>query len=147
MNDIAIVVVALIAAMWISELALRGTKLQTGLVRVLAAWGSVYALTLGYTLLRSGISPIGFTILWGGAFLSWFGLRSHAESSILLRMLVMLRRGASSDEELVARYVSLYGETARIDELCRGGLAQKARGSFTVTAKGSTVLRVVSKLR
>jgi hypothetical protein len=130
-----------------SELALRETKLQTGLARVLVAWGGVYAAAMVWLLLDSEISPIAFTILWGGSFLTWFGVRSHIESSILLRMLVFLRRQPMTEPVLLTRYLSQYGEAARVEELCRGGLARKDRGGISVTPKGKQILRVVSTLR
>jgi hypothetical protein len=138
---------ALLGAMGASELALRGTKLQTGLARVLVAWGAVYAVTMVWLRLDGEISPLAFTILWGGSFLTWFGVRSHLESSILLRMLVFLRREPMSEGRLVARYLSQYGEAVRVEELCRGGLARRDRDQISVTPKGKRILRVVSTLR
>jgi hypothetical protein len=43
MTGLLLVAAALLAAMIGSELALRGTKLQTGLGRVLVAWTVVWA--------------------------------------------------------------------------------------------------------
>ena len=125
MTAISIIAAGLIAAIAGSELALHGTKLQTGLARVLTAWGSVYAVSMYWLLVHDGLSPVAFTIFWGGTFLSWFGVRSHIESSILLRMLVLLRKRPLTEGVLVAQYLSLYGEARRVEELCRGGLAQK----------------------
>jgi hypothetical protein len=146
-TDLLIVAAALLAAMAGSELALRGTKLQTGLGRVLAAWGAVYLVAIYPLLHRGAVSPIAFTIFWGGAFLSWFGVRSHIESSILLRMLYLLRPQPLTEGELLAAYGALYGEDKRREELLRGGLAVKIGEHLSVTPKGTTILRIVAKLR
>jgi hypothetical protein len=111
------------------------------------AWGSIYAATVVSLVLSNAVSPIAFTIFWGGSFLTWFGVRSHIESSILLRMLVFLRRQPMTEALLLAQYLSVYGEAMRLEELCRGGLAQRDRDRLSVTPKGKAVLRVVSTLR
>jgi hypothetical protein len=147
MIDLVIVVAALLLAAIGSELALRGTKLQTGLGRVLVVWAGVYLPAI-FTLAISGsTSPFSFTILWGGAFLSWFGVRSHIESSILLRMLDLLRLGPMEQSVLVAEYLELCGQSARTGELLRGGLAAEKAGKLVVTDKGRKILAVVEKLR
>ena len=147
MNSLLIVLGALIVVLVASELVLGGTKLQTGLSRVLVAWTLVY-LPACYLLLRHGDTGlIAYTIFWGGAFLSWFGVRSHIESSILLRMLYLLRRQPLSDAEILAKYGSQYGENLRIEELLRGGLAEKSGERLVVTPKGRGILGVVARLR
>jgi hypothetical protein len=141
------VLVALAAAMAGSEIALRGTKLQTGLARVLVVWAAVYVLAV-YRLANDGnVAAVPFTVFWGGAFLTWFGVRSHLESSILLRMLVLLRRRPMTEAEIVSAYTSHCGEAARVEELCRGGLVRRERNTLAVTAKGQTVLDIVGRLR
>jgi hypothetical protein len=139
--------VALLAVIVGSELALRGTKLQTGLLRVLVVWALVYLGAVSWLVARGDLSAIAFTIFWGGAFLSWFGVRSHIESSILLRMLVLLRSKPMTERGLVTDYTSGYGEAMRIEELCRGGFATRQHATLTLTPKGATILRVVAKLR
>jgi hypothetical protein len=147
MTDLFIVAASLLVAMIGSELALRGTKLQTGLARVLVVWAAVYLVAI-YLLIRAGeTGPIALTIFWGGAFLSWFGVRSHIESSILLRMLYLLRGRSHSEASLVAEYASHYGEAMRLEELLRGGMATKDGGRMSVTSKGQRILGVVAKLR
>jgi hypothetical protein len=142
-----ILVVVLFAAMAGSEFVLRGTKLQTGLGRVLVTWAAVWIFSL-YPLFRYGaVDPIAFTLFWGGAFLSWFGVRSHIESSILLRMLHLLRRGPTSEPEILKAYLEHAGPNARIEELLRGGLARKVGATTIVTSKGKTILGVVARLR
>ncbi len=147
MIALAEVLAALLIALIGSELALRGTKLQTGLGRVLIVWAAVYLGTLIALLIGGGASAFSFTLFWGGAFLSWFGVRSHIESSILLRMLYVLRAGPMEQSALVSRYLAQYGQRARIDELLRGGLATENAGRLVATKKGRTILAVVEKLR
>jgi len=147
MSALSILAASLGAAFVGSEVVLRGTKLQTGLTRVLAWWALVYAGVIALLLAQQQISPVAFTILWGGVFLSWFGVRSHIESSILLRMLVLLRQQPLTEAQLVARYTSRFGEAVRLDELCRGGFAEHVRGTVSVTRKGQRILRAVAALR
>lgn len=147
MIGVGIVIALLLAAMAGSELALRGTKLQTGLARVLVVWTLVYLPGAYVAFLHGGVRPIAFTVFWGGAFLSWFGVRSHVESSILLRMLFLLRRHPMTEEALVGEYTSLYGEAMRREELLKGGLAVKDGVRTVVSPKGKAILGVVAKLR
>jgi hypothetical protein len=143
---LAIVATALLVAAIGSELAVRGIKLQTGLGRVLVVWAGVYLPAVA-ALMISGVSPFSFTVFWGGAFLSWFGVRSHIESSILLRMLHLLRRGPMEQSALVAKYLTLCGQSARREELLRAGLAIENAGQLVVTDKGKNILAVVDKLK
>lgn len=148
MTGVTVVGSSLILALVGSEISLRGTKLQTGLSRVLVVWGLVYLGTMYWLIAAAEISTIAFTIFWGGAFLTWFGVRSHLESSILLRMLVLLRGRGMTERQLVNEYISTNGEAVRLEELFRGGLAQRdSGGRAMLTNKGKTILRCVAKLR
>lgn len=147
MTGLAMLAAALLVVLLASELALGGTKLQTGLSRALAAWALVYLPTVYLLARHGGVGPVALTIFWGGAFLSWFGVRSHIESSILLRMLAIIRRRPLSTEALVTEYTSHYGRAMRLEELFRGGLAAKANDALSVTPKGKFILGVVAKLR
>lgn len=148
MSGLLIVAAALLASAVASELALGGTKLQTGLGRVLMAWTGIYLAALYPLWEYGGVGPIPFTIFWGGAFLSWFGVRSHIESSILLRMLYLLRtKPELSERELLAEYTSHYGPDMRFEELLRGRMTVLRDGVTSVTPKGKTILRIVSLLR
>jgi hypothetical protein len=147
MTGLLIVAAALLAVMAGSEIVLRGTKLQTGLGRVLAVWTALYVVVM-YFLVRYGdTGPLAFTIFWGGTFLSWFGVRSHIESSILLRMLYMLRQQPMTENGLMAEYMSCHGEAIRVAELFRGGLVRKIGDQLHVTPKGKAILSIVSKLQ
>jgi hypothetical protein len=86
-------------------------------------------------------------VFWAGAFLSWFGVRSHIESSILLRMLYLLRKNPTTEATLLAAYEALGGEGKRREELARGGMMTMAGDRVVVTPKGRAILRVVSMLR
>jgi hypothetical protein len=130
-----------------SELALRRRKMQTGLWRVLVIWISGYAAAAAWLVRHGHSGVVVFTIFWSGTFLAWFGMRSHIESSIVLRMLFLLRQRPMTDAELIAAYASHYGEAARVEELHRGGLVVRGRDGIHVTPKGKTVLLFASKLR
>ena len=129
-----------------SEFVLSGAKLQTRLLPATAVWSGAFAAALIVLLEAGGSGVVALTIFWGGAFAFWFGVRSHLESSILLRMLALLRRGPMSDSELVAAYTACYGKPARLAELCRAGLVSGQGNLLHVTAKGKAILAVVSRL-
>jgi hypothetical protein len=146
-NGLFVLAAALVLAAVGSELALRGTKLQSGLSRVVIVWGVVWLAALYPSRAYGGIDPVTLTIFWGGAFLSWFGVRSHIESSILLRMLYLLRREPRAEADLLATYASRFGAATRMEELVRGGMMVERDGTNVVTAKGKRILGVVSRLR
>ena len=147
MNDLLIVATALISAFLLSEIALRRTKLQTGLARVLVVFVLVYIVSLWVLLRFTQTGFIAFTIFWSGAFLSWFGVRSHIESSILMRMLFLLRHSPLSAREMVDEYESHYGESLRMEELFRGALLRKEGDGSNITTKGRIILRIAGWLR
>jgi hypothetical protein len=144
MTELVVVAVSVLVAMAGSELVLRGAKLQTGLTRVLALWAVVYLIAIVWFVRAGDAAVLAFTTFWGGVFLLWFGVRSHLESSILLRMLVLLRNRSMSDGRLLDEYAALYGEPMRVAELSRAGMI---RDGMRVTPKGKAVLFVASKLR
>ena len=147
MTGLLIVLAALFVVMVLSELVLGQTKLQTGLARVLVAWALVYLAAIYFVFQYGNVGILAYTIFWGGAFLSWFGVRSHIESSILLRMLHLLRKGPRDEAGLVSAYMAIGGENVRLEELLKGGMATRQGDSFSVTPKGKTILGVVAKLR
>ena len=147
MTAISLAAAAVLAPIVGSEFALGRTKLQTGLTRVLIVWIGAYAAATGWLVRSADSGAVALTIFWSGAFLVWFGVRSHIESSILLRMLFLLRQSPMTDARLVDEYASRYGEAMRMAELSRGGLIDKHGDRTRVTAKGKAILRFVSKLR
>jgi hypothetical protein len=147
MIGLGLTLACLILVMAASEFALRGTKLQTGLGRILVVWTLVYLVVVYPLWLFGEVRPIAFTVFWGGAFLSWFGVRSHIESSILLRMLHILRRRPLPESELIAEYLKHAGHNVRTEELVRGNMAERSGDALIVTKKGRTILAVVEKLR
>ena len=146
MKDILAVLAALIVAFAGSEIVLRGMKLQTGLTRVVILWTILYAGLLAYLETRASTGFIAFTLFWSGAFLSWFGVRSHIESSILMRMLHLLRSRPMTAGELLKDYESHYGESMRLEELVRGNLILDIQRK-QITRKGRMILYIVAMLR
>jgi hypothetical protein len=90
---------------------------------------------------------VAFSIYWAGAFLSWFGIRSHIESSILLRMLFLLKNGAMSRSELLTTYERHYSATQRLEELKRAGLLQPGARGLEATRKGMFIAKAAAWLR
>lgn len=129
------------------EFAVRRMKLQTAFERVLAIWAATFAVTLAVLILTTGSGATALTIFWCGTFMAWFGVRSHLESSILLRMLVLLRARPMTDAELIAEYTRRAGRTARLEELRRGGFIARDGAVLRLTRKGEVTLAAVCKLR
>jgi len=147
MDVLFIVVAGFVAAVCFSEFALKGAKLQTGLAKVVMVHGGVAGLLLVYFFATGRMVWDALLIFWSGAFLTWFGIRSHMESSILLRMLHLLRREAVPESRLLQEYESHYGEPQRLEELFRGGLLDQTPDGIIVTSKGKFILNVVSLLK
>jgi hypothetical protein len=146
MSSILILAGGWLLAMIASEVALRGTKLQTGLARVLVVYFLIGGGLLLFFIISGNLGPVACTVFWSGCFLSWFGVRSHLESSILLRMLFLLKKRAWTAQELLTEYNLHYGEAARLEELVRGGLTGPGTGVPALTSKGKTIVRIVSLL-
>ncbi len=125
-----------------AEMVMRGTKLQSGLIQILIVHIIVGAITLLFLSYYHNVRPFIPMMFWCGAWLSWFIVRSHLESSILLRMLSILRRGSYTDEELLAIYEEYYGFKERIKELLEGRLIEKEEGKFILCYKGEKVLKI-----
>ena len=130
-----------------SMFVLRGAKLQTALFRVLLVWLFAGALVAMWMTRVVDSGFVAVALFWAGAFRTWFGVASHLESSILLRMLMVLRTSPMTDDQLVARYTTLHSEPMRLGELRRGGFIAGERDDLHVTPKGKLVLFVTSRLR
>lgn len=147
MTPLILIVAAFFACIVLCELVLRGTKLQTGLVKVFLVHALCWIALLIYMVTNNQSGIIAMTIFWAGAFLTWFGVRSHIESSVLLRMLYLLRQQPVSADELLSSYHSHYGKELRIEELVRGGLLERASSEFHVSSKGNLILQIVQLLK
>jgi len=147
MSFLLLVMGGFIAAMILSEIVLKNTKLQTGLGKVMMAHAVVAGGLLGYLVFSGRSGWLALLIFWAGAFLTWFGVRSHMESSILLRMLFLLRKGSIPENRLIEDYQLHYGEQQRLEELYRGRMLQKTEQGTHVTPKGKFILRIVSILK
>jgi hypothetical protein len=148
MTLVTLTIAALLAAMIGCEVALGPTKLQTGLMRTVGVFGAVGGIMLLYLLFTRPAAVVPFSIFWSGAFLTWFGVRSHIESSILLRMAYLLRAHPMRPEELLEEYDKVYGANQRVEELFRAGLVVRdASGAIEVTPKGSRILSAAARFR
>jgi len=138
---------AFLTAVVVGEDSLTGRKVQSAIGRQLALH-ALFALAVAWIMtIVYGSGGVTVLALWGGAFLSYFGVRSHIESSILLRMLVILRSGPLPAAEVVERYESTYAASERVEELVRGGLVQRDNnGNLTVSSKGRMILWVYRTL-
>jgi hypothetical protein len=146
MSVLAITVAASVLAAVGGEFATGGMRLQTALTRVIAVYAAIGALVLAYVGARDGEAAVAFAVWWTGLFLSWFGVRSHLESSILLRMIHLLGRGPTTAPALHSAYEQDYGPHQRIEELVRAGLIRRADDRVEVTRKGRLVIWMSARL-
>jgi hypothetical protein len=119
-------------------------KLQSALptIALIHALGLIAALGLVRT-----VGVLGVLVFWSGLAACWFGVRSHIESSILFRLLHLLRQDAATREDVLGRYYRDHSEEARLDELLQSGLVVRTAGGLVPTAKGRFVARVAARLR
>lgn len=147
MTQLILVIAAFFACIVLCELVLKGTKLQTALIKVFIVHGLCWIALLVFMVTNNKSGIIAMTIFWAGAFLTWFGIRSHIESSVLLRMLYLLREQPVSADQLLSSYHSHYGKELRIEELVRGGLLERSSSELRVSRKGNLILRIVELLK
>ena len=124
-------------------------KLQSVLRRLGVIHLVGLAITAAILLAGGQMRPVPMFVFWSGAALAWFGLRSHLESSILLRMVYMLLDGTLSTGELVSRYHLHGGQRERLAELVRAGWLRidASSGDVVLTPKGRRIVALVSHLR
>ncbi len=147
MSEFTLAVAVFIVSIVLCEFVLKGTKLQTVLIPVFAVHVFCWIALLIVLSWNRQPGAIAVTIFWAGAFLGWFGIRSHIESSILLRMLYLLRQHPTTADELVSRYHSHWGEKLRAEELIRAGLLDHGSSGVNITRKGNLILRIVDLLK
>ena len=80
-----------------------------------------------------------------GSFLTWFGIRSHIESSILLRLCCSSLSDSRSEDEMLELYKSRFGWQSRIEEACNAGLIDHQSGA--ITNKGKRIVTLFSLLQ
>lgn len=149
MRSLAILLGTFVLTALACELMLRTRKLQSAIGRVGILHVLVLTVVASLLATRGLMRPVPVAIFWLGALISWFGIRSHIESSILLRMLHLLGASPMSRLELTSRYNARYGRIERVEELIRAGLVSGDSGRETLvpTRKGSMIARLVLRLR
>ena len=140
------IICGMAGAILLGGIVLREKKSQSGFTSYI-----VFNLVIGMTVLGApkltGCADIwAVGVLWIGFVMSWFAVRSHVESSILLRMALMVRDGVQTADVLVACYRRVYGHEARVGELAETGLVSLEGGETSATRKGRVVLAVRSWL-
>jgi hypothetical protein len=142
MNGLLILTGGFVASALAVEFGVR-RKLQSALGAVLAVHAAGF-------VVAAWLADVGATaavVFWSGMFVCWFGIRCHVESSILLRMVYLLRHGPLTGADLVRRYARHYGEAARLEELERGGLMTKTSDRSPLTPKGHAIVRIATFFR
>jgi predicted transcriptional regulator len=137
----------LFAVLLCEILLLNRRKIQSRFAPILVVHALIFCLMLLLVLKKGEASIVSAAIFWMGAFLTWFGMRSHLESSILLRMLYLLKKRSMKPGQLLEEYEQHYGEALRIEELVHSGLIRKDDQRFELTQKGRLILAAVIALR
>ena len=124
-------------------------KLQSGLQRIGAIHVAGCATTAAILVADGQMRLVPVLVFWSGAALAWFGLRSHLESSILLRMIYMLLDRSLAVDDLVSQYHAHGGRAERQAELQRAGWlhVDSSNGDVALTPKGRRIVALVSRLR
>lgn len=146
MNSLLATLAGFLLAVLICEVPLRFAKIQSALSKILIIHLVVAIFTYRF-ILSSPVSVSSFLILWMGTFLTWFGIRSHMESSILLRLLLLLKKSPMTATELLEIYEKHHGIALRRKELIRGGLLEQNADRLQLTQKGRLILTLVFYLR
>jgi hypothetical protein len=146
MSAILLLVCLFLLCLLFCELLLQRAKLQTRFTRILMA--HILFAVGGMIFLHRlyGIHSLAVAVFWLGGFLSWFGIRSHVESSILIRMIFLLRQQPMRPEELIIDYKRHYSSALRLEELQRSGLLDRKGNQLQLTKKGECVLRIARLL-
>ncbi|MCI0444240.1 hypothetical protein L0152_13645 [bacterium] len=146
MNSLLVTFASFVLCALICEIPLRFAKIQSALLKILFIHFMIASLTYIF-LLSLSVNLSSFLILWSGAFLTWFGIRSHIESSILLRLLSILKPAPMTSAELIKAYEKQHGIAVRREELIRSGLVEAKTDGFRLTSKGRVILAIASFLR
>lgn len=146
MSSLLVSFASFLLCVLICEIPLRFAKIQSALFKILFIHFAIATLTYIFLLSKS-VNLSSFFILWTGAFLAWFGIRSHIESSILLRLLSILRDSSMTSAELVEAYEKRHGFEVRWQELIRARLIEQNPNGFQLTPKGRVILAIASFLR
>jgi len=131
-----LLVTGFVLAAALGQRRLRGAKVYTRAGSVAAIHAAIAAPLLIALKVWQGVDPLGPMLLWSGAGLCWFVVRSHLESSILVSMLEEVAGGCAERGELLRRFHAREGLAARLKELAAAGLV---RGD-SVTLEGRMVL-------
>ena len=144
--DLMIFFGAVVLSVFCMEKAVSGEKVQSRTGTALCCHAVIGTAVTAYLgAVRHG-ALVGFLVAWSGVFLSWFVIRSHIESSILLRMLLLVRKEPLAAEDIVGRYLARYGTRERLRELIGAGLLVFSHEEYRLTQKGRAVLKMVDFL-
>jgi hypothetical protein len=110
--------------------------------KVVALHAFFAALAAAWIFWTGAGSLASLAVLWLGAFLTWLTARSHVSSSILLRMVHLLRDGPLSRADLLARYHAAHGASHRSEELARTGLLRDSTPTLAGRVLGALALRM-----
>ena len=118
------------------------SKLQSNLFLVLGFAASGF---IPLVFILPGIHFVVLAIFWLGLFLAWFGIKSHIESSILFRIIFLLKKSPSeTPESLNDKYKKENGPGVRLSELVKGGFLDSFDSSYSLRTKGMAAAKIFS---
>jgi hypothetical protein len=144
--DVLTVISGFFLAIILSELFLRKNKIHTSLVSIIIMHVVVFlVLYLLQPIINIKLNLIAVIIFWAGAFLAWFVVRSHLESSVLLQMIHLIGKHSDiSKDNLCSLYESVYSPELRLKELIKGGLIENNPNKVIVSRKGHLIVSIIT---
>lgn len=138
MTAIVVILFAFLVAMGIGEIVLVRQKVQFAAASLALVHGVIFMMTTICATALGEVAPVSVLLFWAGAFLLWLGIRSHIESSILLRMLYLVKESNNSmaRSALVHLYDQHHGADPRLLELEKSGFIARRSGRVEILAKG-----------
>lgn len=140
------IVISALLTLFASEKRLKGRRLQSSINRVFPVFMGAALLSFIFAFIIHQSYLLVIAMFWSGLFLTWFGTRSHLESSILIGMLVALRNEKLSENSLVDVYLSQYGAQDRLTELRETGVLEQNSMDVVLTNKGRSMIKIINFL-
>lgn len=143
MNELVFIIFGTFVILFLSELVLGDKKIQTVVFKLFFAFIVVLGLLIACLATVSTNNLFVFIVLELGVFISWFGIRSHLQNSILLRFTCYLREDSLTKSQLINVYQKNHGLKEKMKELEEAKLIRVDQQFFELTPKGKLVLFIV----
>jgi hypothetical protein len=143
MMTIGFILLFFLIAIIISEAAVGGRKVHFAAATLVVVHGALCAIATVFATRDGTVSPVPVLFFWGGALLTWIGIRSHIENSILLRMLYFLRTSPNMTRSALSEaYDSHHGTELRLRELEDSGFINRTDSQVKLLAKAQRAKKI-----